>query len=76
MKKVTGDDVVLALKALKRSVPIREISAHLGGAGSRAIATAARGPMSDGRITVRYPRRGSAAVYRFVRLKAAIKGVA
>jgi hypothetical protein len=70
MRKITGGDVVIALKALKRSVSVEEISVQMGGVNTRAIATAARKPTSDGRITMHYPKRGSAALYRFVRLHA------
>ncbi|GEM_PF-3573168 len=68
-RRITGIDVVLALKDLGRTVTAKEIAAQLGITDTRAIATAARQPVKDGRITQRHKRRLNAAMYRFVRLK-------
>lgn len=74
MSKVTAEDVVLALKAIGRTVSVKCISKELGGADTRAIATAARKPAADGRIRVRYKGPGQQAWYRFVRLTPRPKG--
>lgn len=73
-ENITGRQVVLALQAMKRSVPATEIAEYIGYTDARAVATAARQPVKDGRITMTYrkpkgdklQRRG---FYRFVRLK-------
>ena len=69
MKALTVNDngVVLTLKALGRTVPVKCIADYLG-ATTRAVATAARKPAADGRIRVTYPKRGAGARYRFVRM--------
>jgi hypothetical protein len=68
MMPITDHDVVRALKELRTTVTVSEIAAVLGTGDTRAIATAARKPAKDGRIRVRYPRRGGGAVYRYVRM--------
>jgi hypothetical protein len=67
---ICADDVVLAVKALARSVPATEI-AHWLRSDTRSVATALRAPVKDGRVTITY-RRGAKGeqrrgFYRFVR---------
>ena len=72
MARISAETAVLAVKALKRSVPASEIASFIG-TDSRAVATALRQPTRDGRVTITYrkpkgdplQRRG---FYRFVRL--------
>ena len=65
MKKITANDVVLALKAIKLSTSAKSLAFWMN-TSSRAIATALRGPVDDGRIYCRYQK--GIAYYRFVRL--------
>lgn len=65
--RINDVDIVVALQRLKRTVTAKEIAEELGTDDTRAIATAARKPVEDGRITRRYPRKHAVAVYRFVR---------
>lgn len=72
-EKITGEMVVRALKAIGRSETVKAIAAKLGTTDTRAIATAARAPVKDGRITISYrhsKRNRGVALYRFVRLTA------
>lgn len=64
--KITGEDVVEALRWIGRTVPVGEIAFKIGTTDTRAIATAARKPANDGRIKVTF--RKGAARYRFVRV--------
>lgn len=66
-KRITCNDAVLALKAIGRSVPAKEIATHLG-TDSRAVATALRDAVTDGRVTISY--RKNIGLYRFKRLTA------
>lgn len=66
-KRISDADVVRALKEIKVSTTARDIAAKLG-ADSRAVATAARKAVADGRITINH--KGGVALYRFVRLTA------
>jgi hypothetical protein len=66
--RVTADAVVRACKALGTAHPAKTIAAKLGTYDSRAVATAARKPVSDGRLRVWYPKGSAVALYRFVRL--------
>lgn len=63
---ITAEDVVRGLKSGKRSMPAKIIGEWLG-TDSRAVATALRKPVKDGRVSCTY-RRGI-AWYRFKRLK-------
>ena len=72
--KITGEMVVFALRALGRSVQAKHIAMQLGTDDTRAVATAARKPAKDGRITCRYPKGRNVATYRFVRLRAQHRG--
>ena len=70
MNRITAEMCVKALKATGRSIPAREIAQHVGG-DSRAVATALRKPVRDGRVKIMYKRGlGYGAWYRFVRLTA------
>jgi len=67
---ICADDVVLAVKALARSVPATEI-AHWLRSDTRSVAAASRRAIKEGRITITY-RRGAKGeqrrgFYRFVR---------
>lgn len=73
--KITGEDAVRALKKLGRSVPATEIAAALS-TSPRAVATALRAAVNDGRVSIRYGAARSfsgaklqVALYRFKRLK-------
>lgn len=68
--RITGEAVVRALKELGFASTAGCIAAHLGTTDTRAIATAARKPVADGRITMRFLRRQPVARYRFVRMTA------
>jgi hypothetical protein len=68
---ITGEDVVLKLKRLRVSMSAKSIAQSMGvawGIDSRAVATALRKPVKDGRVSCHY--RKGLAHYRFVRLKA------
>lgn len=71
--KITTGDAVLALRALRTSHPARLIASYMNahgfpGVDSRAVATALRGAVKDGRVTCNYRKRGADASWRFVRL--------
>lgn len=68
--RITGDDVVFALKAIGRTVEVAELAKQLGTTDTRAVATASRKPRNDGRIRMTYNRHFTGALYRFVRMKA------
>jgi hypothetical protein len=65
--RVTADAVVRACKALGTAHPAKAIAAKLG-TDARAVATAARRPVADGRLRIWYPKGSAVALYRFVRL--------
>jgi hypothetical protein len=68
--KITTDDAVRALKSIRTAQKASTIALLLG-VTSRAVATALRPAVDDGRVTIRWPKRiGGIALYRFVRLKA------
>lgn len=69
MKRITTDDAVRALKARKTAHPASAIAADLG-VSSRAVATALRRAVNDGRVSINFRpiRRTGVATYRFVRL--------
>lgn len=71
-KRITGEDVVLALKQRGLSTTAASL-AELLGTDSRSVATAARQPVSDGRITIHYRRPATGkqrcGFYRFVRMR-------
>ncbi len=68
--KVTAEQCVMALKRRNLNSTAKELADYLG-TDSRAVATAMRKPVRDGRVTIRYTRGlGFGASYRFVRLKA------
>lgn len=66
MKRITTADAVLALKARRTAHPASALALDLG-VTSRAVATAMRGAVSDGRVTMRFKK--GIALYRFQRLK-------
>lgn len=70
VRKVTGAEVVRALKTIGRRVPAKEVAWWLG-TDSRAIATALRLPVNDGRVSCRYKK--GIARYRFTRLTAKVE---
>lgn len=63
---ITATDCVLALKRRGVSCPARTIATDLG-TDSRAVATALRGPVRDGLVTIWF--RKGIGFYRFARLK-------
>lgn len=69
-RTINAHNVVLTLKLAGRAMDARTIAELLGGTDSRAVATAARKPVADGRIKIRYPRGLNRALYRFVRMTA------
>jgi hypothetical protein len=74
---ITGDECVLMLKRLGHSTTAKGLARCLSSTwlvtDSRAVATALRQPVKDGRVTRRYKRPAPGeqvcAFYRFVRLK-------
>lgn len=69
MRRIISDkDVVQAARAIGKSCTAKDIAAWIGGTDSRAVATAARKPVDDGRITRRYAKSANVAQYRFKRL--------
>lgn len=67
--KITAVDAVLELKRLGTATTARELAYYLG-TTSRAVATALRGPVKDGRIKITYHRKTQQATYRYLRLNA------
>lgn len=66
---ITGDQVVYTLKCIGKAQTAADIATHLG-TDSRAVATALRQPVEDGRVARTWRRSKQKASYRFVRLKA------
>lgn len=64
-KRITTHDAVRAAKARKTAHPASALASDLGST-SRAVATAMRAAVKDGRVSIRYI--GGIAFYRFVRL--------
>lgn len=73
MSKITCDQAVRALKELRTSNPAKNIAAKLG-TDSRAVATALRQAVKDGRVTWSFIK--GIAFYRFVRLAKAPRAAA
>ncbi|MCA2999850.1 MAG: hypothetical protein ING75_14735 [Rhodocyclaceae bacterium] len=69
MNKVKCEEVVLALKRNKNSMTAKNLAKVLG-TSSRAIATALRTAVEDGRVSINYKLLRNTALYRFVRLTA------
>jgi hypothetical protein len=69
MNKIKAEDAVLALKKISTSQSAKFVAERLG-TDSRAVATALRGPVADGRVGITYRYGGGIALYRFKRLKA------
>lgn len=67
-KKITTEDAVLALKAIGLRMSAVGIAAYIGDTDSRAVATAMRNAVKDGRVVIAY--RGNIGWYRLRRLKA------
>lgn len=69
--KITAEQCVLALKKHGLSTTAKELAECIGMTDSRAVATALRKPVRDGRVSINYKRGlGLGAHYRFVRLTA------
>lgn len=66
---ISSDDVVYACRMLRTSQKATTIARFLG-TTTRAVATAARVPIADGRLKTSY--KGGLARYRFVRMKAKV----
>lgn len=73
MKRITAADCVLSLKLHKLSINAAAL-ADIMGADSRAVATALRGPVKDGRVHWHFKK--GVAWYRFVRQTAKKGGAA
>lgn len=69
MSAITCDQAVRALKEIGCSQPARVIATYMG-TDSRAVATALRGAVSDGRVSISFRHKDGVARYRFVRLAA------
>lgn len=67
---ITGDQVVAVLKQLGTAQTAASIAANMIGTDSRAVATALRQPVDDGRVSRTWRRSKQQASYRFVRLAA------
>jgi hypothetical protein len=65
MGKITANDAVKALKEMKLSTTAKAVALRLG-TDARAVATALRLPVKDGRVTISY--RKGIGHYRFKRL--------
>jgi len=63
--RITAEQAVLALKAIGLSSSAKVIAERMG-TDSRAVATAMRGAVADGRVSIAYGK--SVARYRFKRL--------
>ncbi len=69
--KVTAEMCVIALKHRNLSTTAKGLAEYIGMTDSRAVATALREPVRDGRVKIHYARGiGLGANYRFVRMKA------
>lgn len=71
MKKTTAAEAVQALKQHKLSLKAAQL-ADIMGTDSRAVATALRGPVKDGRVHWHFKK--GVAWYRFVRQTAKAGG--
>jgi len=70
-RKITAQMCVEALKAVGKSIPAKELADFMTRTDSRAVATALRKPVRDGRVKIMYKRGlGLGAHYRFVRMTA------
>jgi hypothetical protein len=68
---ITGDMCVQRLKHHGVFMTAKEIAESLGMGDSRAVATALRNPVRDGRVKINYKNGlGLGAQYRFVRMTA------
>lgn len=65
MKRITTEDAVRAIKARRTAHPASAIASDLG-VTSRAVATALRAAVKDGRVSCRF--KSGTALYRFIRL--------
>lgn len=69
-KRITVEQAVRALRSLGAAATAKAIAASMsdeaGEVTSRAVATALRQPVSDGRVTINFKRR--VPTYRFIRL--------
>lgn len=61
---ITEREAVAAIKAIGRNATAKEIGEWFG-TDSRAVATAMRGPTSDGRVTIYYGKGSKPATYRY-----------
>jgi hypothetical protein len=73
VRKITATEAVLALRRLGTASSASTIASSMSGLGhgevtSRAVATALRVAVADGRVTCTYRRTTNKASYRFVRL--------
>jgi hypothetical protein len=68
--RITAEQCVKALKARNLSTTAKRLAEYMGETQSRAVATALRNPVKDGRVKVCFS--GGLTYYRFVRLKAKV----
>ena len=67
--KITAEQCVVALKKRGLSTTAKDLAEFIGMTDSRAVATALRQPVKDGRVTINYKRgQGLGAHYRFKRM--------
>lgn len=70
-RKITAQMCVEALKAVGKSIPAKELADFITRTDSRAVATALRKPVHDGRVKMIYNRKNRGVwTYRFVRMTA------
>ena len=69
IRKITGQMCVEALKNIGCYCTAKDLATHLGGTDSRAVATALRKPVDEGRVKRTFKRGlGLGAQYKFLRL--------
>lgn len=67
-EKVTAEDCVQALKNIGLPVTAAALAGYMG-TTSRAVATALRKPMRDGRVTAKFSKKTGICTWRFKRMR-------
>jgi hypothetical protein len=76
-RKINGQMCVEALKVIGCYTTAADLAKFIGWTDSRAVATALRKPVDEGRVKIRYKRGlGLGAHYKFVRLSVKKVGAA
>ena len=76
-RKITAQMCVEALKAVGKAIPAAELADFITRTDSRAVATALRKPVRDGRVKIMYKRGlGLGAHYCYLRSAAKNRGAA